>query len=244
MPTDSHNGNALYRLQHTLQTGPERCAEPPAIGASSLQEALSSSAFDTAATAFVLAALEEAQAPLLWVQDRMSRREFGRINTPGLTGLKDEAHVLHVAVNNARDVLWAMEEGASCAGLGGVLGEIHGGPAVLDFTATKRLVLRSEASGVPVWLIRSGDTGGLSAARERWRVSTHPSTPHIYDPQAPGHPAWQAELFRARSRPPGTWTVHHDPSKDRKQDRLRLVSQTRHATLDDAAARERTSHAG
>ena len=48
-----------------------------------------------------------------------------------------------------------MEQGAGCAGLSAVVGEIHGAPAVLDFTATKRLALRAEASGVPVWPIRS-----------------------------------------------------------------------------------------
>ena len=111
-----------------------------------------------------------------------------------------KAPVLRVEVSHPRDVLWAMEEGAACAGLSAVVGEIHGAPEVLSFTATKRLALRSEASGVPLWLIRSGDHGALSAARERWRVSSLPSDMHPWNSAAPGQPVWEAELFRARGR--------------------------------------------
>ena len=78
----------------------------------------------------------------------------------------------------------------AAAGLGAVVGEISGNPAALDFTASKRLTLRAEASGVPLWLIRSHDAQGLSAARERWRVGASPSMRHPHDPGAPGAPRW------------------------------------------------------
>ena len=130
------------------------------------------------------------------------------------------------SVNHPRDVLWTMEEGAACAGLSAVIGEVHGGPEVLDFTATKRLSLRAEASNVPLYLIRSGDPGGLSAARMRWRISSLPSQAHPYDAQAPGAARWDLELFRARGHAPGRWVAAHDPDKSqspRAADRLRLV---------------------
>ena len=163
---------------------------------------------------------------MLWVQDFLSRRENGAPYTPSLRGFGLDQPVLLVTVSHPRDVLWTMEEGAACAGLSAVIGEVHGGPEVLDFTATKRLSLRAEASGVPLYLIRSGDPGGLSAARMRWRVSALPSLIHPQDAQAPGAPRWDLDLFRARGHPPGRWVATYDPDSRksaRAADRLRLV---------------------
>lgn len=171
-----------------------------------LKDALLAQPFDAAATAFVLGCLPRSKLPVLWVQDRASRLENGRVYGPALQGVQ----LLRVEVSHARDVLWAMEEGAACAGLSAVVGEVHGAPPVLDFTATKRLAMRAEASGVPVWLIRSGAVEGLSAARERWRIGSLPSETHPHNAAAPGAPVWEAELFRARGRSPGTWAVSHD----------------------------------
>lgn len=200
-------------------------AAPPVPGRAALQEAFAGRAMDASATGFVLAVLPAGTAPILWVQDRSSRREGGRPYLPGAGKPAPLAPILRVEVSHPRDVLWTMEEGAACAGLSAVVGEIHGDPAVLDFTATKRLALRAEASGVPVWLIRTGGAAGLSAARERWRIGALPSSPHPHDPAAPGAPLWAAELFRARGRPPGRWEAHREPggAGGGAADRLRLV---------------------
>lgn len=180
-----------------------------------MREAFAACPLDPAALAFALAALPQGTRPVLWVQDRAARREGGRLYGPsadarGRTFLRVEA-------GHPRDALWAMEEGASCAGLSAVVGEIHGAPAALDLTATRRLALRAEASGVPVWLIRSGPPG-LSAARERWRVGSLPSAADPFDPQAPGAPLWEAELFRARGRAPGRWVAARDGAHDGARD--------------------------
>ena len=179
---------------------------------------------DASATGFVLSLLGDCtKGPILWVQDHASRRENGRIYLPGLTPHRVEHTILQAAVSHPRDVLWAMEEGAACAGLSAVVGEIHGAPAALSFTATKRLAIRAEASGVPVYLIRSGDPGVLSAARMRWRTSSLPSMPHPHDARAPGTAQWAVELFRARGHAPGRWIARHDPDATRTTDRFRLV---------------------
>ena len=53
-------------------------------------------------------------------------------------------------------------------------------------------------SGVPCWLVRLGGTANFSGARMRWRIASAPSLANPLDPRAPGAPAWDAELFRAR----------------------------------------------
>ena len=74
-----------------------------------------------------------------------------------------------------------------------------------------------------------GGHANLSGARMRWRIASAPSLANALDPKAPGAPAWDAELFRARGFMPGsgaslamrnTRMVSHD----RAADRLDLVA--------------------
>jgi protein ImuA len=144
--------------------------------------------------------------PFLWVQDRMAILESGRVHPPGLP----TQDLIHVEARDARDALWAMEEGLRCTALSCVIGEIWGDPRVLDFTATRRLAVAAERSGVAAFLIRLGGHANLSGARMRWRIASAPSLADDLDPRAPGLPVWDAELFRARGAPPGRWSVTHD----------------------------------
>jgi protein ImuA len=91
-----------------------------------------------------------------------------------------------------------------------VIGELWGDPKALDFTATRRLAVASERSGTPCWLIRLGGSANLSGARMRWRIGSAPSLANPLDVRAPGLPAWDAELFRARGMPPGEWNLAHE----------------------------------
>jgi protein ImuA len=173
---------------------------------------------------FLLAQLRP-DKPLLWVQDRMAILESGRVHPPGLP----TQDLIHVEARDARDALWAMEEGLRCSGLSAVVGEIWGDPKALDFTATRRLAVASERSGVAAFLIRLGGHANLSGARMRWRIASAPSLANDLDPKAPGLPAWDAELFRARGSPPGRWSIAHEA------DRFHLVA----ASGDRALGEER-----
>ena len=154
---------------------------------------------------FLLAQLDGSK-PLLWVQERMAILEGGRIHPPGLPS----RNLIHVEARDAKDALWAMEEGLRCSALSCVIGEIWGDPRALDFTATRRLAVASERSGVAAFLIRLGGHANLSGARMRWRIASAPSLINDLDSKAPGSPVWDAELFRARAMPPGRWTITHD----------------------------------
>ena len=150
-------------------------------------------------------------APFLLVQDAAARASFGTIGIRGAFPGFDPARMIHVGARNARDALWAMEEGVK-AGLH-VIGEIEGSPRALDFTATRRLEHFAQAACVGCMLVRVGSgtaTHGSSGARRRWRVSARPSLPDPFDPRAPGRPRWCLELLRARDRAPGRWIVEPD----------------------------------
>ncbi|WP_156788392.1 ImuA family protein [Roseobacter sp. CCS2] len=177
-----------------------------------LSEAFLSPPTDASAVGFALSQLPPTNAPILWAQDRLSRKEAGR---PALAGMPADRPIIMVDLSRAADVLWAMEDGLRCHALGAVIGEVWGDPPSLDFTATKRLAMRAEAADVSCWLIRRAASPDLSAARDRWRIASLPSTPHPYDPQAPGAPRWSLDLFRSRRSKPGQWVATYDGAADR-----------------------------
>ena len=154
----------------------------------------------------------------------MAILESGRIHPPGFGDLD----VIHVEARDARAALWAMEEGVRCSALSAVIGELWGDPAALDFTATRRLAVAAERTGTACWLVRLNGTANLSGARMRWRLASAPSLPHELDARAPGLPAWDAELFRARGAPPGRWTLAHEA------DSFHLVSGAGDRAMDEA----------
>lgn len=159
---------------------------------STLREIFSDNATDAAVMGFLLCRLPQ-DGPVLWVQDRLTRLEAGVPYAPGF-GVR----LLRLDVSRAVDVLTALEDGLNCAGIAAAVGEVWGDPPALSFTATKRLALRAERSGVPCWLIRRSAVPNLSAARERWRVASVPSELNTEDPRAPGSERWHTDLFRAR----------------------------------------------
>ena len=205
---------------HRLPSGPDERWRLPAPPGPTLCELFAGHPRDSGWIGFLLAQIETGK-PLLWVQERMAVLEAGRIYPPGI-GLAD---LIHVTARDARSALWAMEEGLRCAALGAVIGELWGDPKSLDFTATRRLAVAAERSSVPAWLVRLGGAANLSGARMRWRVTSAPSLAHPFDPRAPGAPAWDAELFRARGHPPGRWSVSHDSHS------FRLVAASRDRAL-------------
>jgi protein ImuA len=193
---------------HQLPSGLGERWHLPTSSSPTLSELFAAHPRDSGWTGFLLAQLDS-EKPLLWVQDRMAIIESGRVHPPGLPS----QNLIHVEARDAREALWTMEEGVRCTALSWVIGELWGDPRVLDFTATRRLAVASERSGVPCWLVRLGGTPNLSGARMRWRIMSAPSLLNLFDERAPGLPAWDAELFRARGCPPGRWSITHDETQ-------------------------------
>lgn len=156
-----------------------------------------------AAALFAAFILGRRKGPVLWV---LRRRD---LFAPGLAaaGLHpdrlifaetgDDAHVLPVA-----------EEGLRHKGLAGVVAEA----ARLTLTASRRLQLASETSGVTAIVIRrwkgAGDLDlGGTAAATRWRLTALASTPLEGGVPGVGDPRWRLELLRCRGAEPATWIV-------------------------------------
>jgi len=182
----------------------------------------------TGFTAALLARLATPKRPALWI---LRGRD---LYAPGLAayGLTPDRLVAVRAVRPV-DALWAMEEALRCSTLSAVLGELAG----LDLTASRRLQLAAESSGVTGFLLDAsagasggrnqwmagrpmagGRTEGLSAAVTRWRLDAVPSLDEEEDaaprpaggPPGLGMPRWSVMLERCRGGRPGIWTLAWD----------------------------------
>jgi protein ImuA len=155
------------------------------------------------AALFVAGVLARLSGPVLWC---LKRRD---LFAPALAriGLHHE-RVIYCETWKDRDVLPAIEEGLTCKGLAGVVGEV----TKLSLTASRRLQLCAGASGVTALLIRRWRNAGEralaeepTAASTRWRISPSPSPLGGFE----GLPRqlWKVELLRVRGGEPHSWIL-------------------------------------
>ncbi|WDR00037.1 hypothetical protein PSC71_04405 [Devosia sp. J2-20] len=122
-------------------------------------------------------------------------QEMGLPYGPGLIsfGFDPDALVL-VRAANMTELLWAAEEAIACRAVAAVVADIAGHQKMLDFTASRRLGLRTTNAGSSMLLLRYGTGREASAAHLRWRVTPVLSAARRFDALAPGAPRWQVQL--------------------------------------------------
>lgn len=187
--------------------------QAPGLQLATLHELVSAHSRDAGAlSGFCLALVASLMAArsgqVLWVLDPQVAREAGWPHGSGLARFGvDPARVIAVMPRRPEEILWAMEEGAGCAALAAVVGEVQGAPKAVDLTATRRLLLRARSGGVPVFLVRHGADREPTAALTRWCVAPAVSTAPPLIRQGPhdaiGNAAWTVTLTRNRDGRPG-----------------------------------------
>ncbi|MCU0830365.1 MAG: hypothetical protein MUC58_02410 [Rhizobiaceae bacterium] len=198
-------------------------ALPGRLAAGALHEMFAASGADAAAACgfAALSAMIAAQGrAILWVRQTMIEAEFGLIHPPGLIELGlDPARVALVRVRDAGEALKAADEAVRCGGLGALIVDLHGNPAKLDLTATRRLSLGAAQSGVTAFLTRSAGEPAPNAAATRWRVQAAPS--RALEARAPGPPAFGLTLLRDRT---GGMQRHWQVEWNRDETRFELLA--------------------
>ncbi len=123
---------------------------------------------------------------------------------------------VYVEAGDEPSVLTCFEEGLRHGALGAVVAEVAG----LSMTASRRLHLAAEGSGVIGIAIRrwrrqreATDFEQLTAAVTRWRVSTLPSTP--LPMPGVGRARWQLELLRCQAAERANFEVEACDAKGR-----------------------------
>ena len=153
-----------------------------------------------------------------------------RIYAPGLArvGLMP-ARLLAVTASSDAALLGVMEEGLRHSLLACVVGEVD----KLDLTASRRLHLAAEKSGVTALVLRTSSRRAETepiAAAGRWRITPFPSAHHAI--AEAGAPRWSLELLQSRNGATGAWIVEAPDA----QGHLRLSSALDHGLAAAPAA--------
>ncbi|QDG75250.1 ImuA family protein [Labrenzia sp. PHM005] len=156
--------------------------------------------------------------PALIVQDVRATQESGHFHGAGLLAFGiDPARLIVVRAKRLDELLWCLEEGASCSALAAVFGEVQGEQRPVGLTASRRIALRSGRSTVPVILLRHGAVEEPTAALTRWQIAPAASRPPEFLEEGPhaglGAPAWTVNLTRNREGRPGRLTVEWDHAR-------------------------------
>ncbi len=149
-------------------------------------------------------------ASILWLRTNEAEQYCGRFHAAGFAELGGDPDALLLAIApDPRALLQSAADAAACAGLGAVIVECWGKFPALDLTASRRLVLAAEQSGVTVILLRIDASPVASAADTRWAVQAAPSV--ALEADAPGPALFDIELLRRRAGPSGMrWRVEWD----------------------------------
>ncbi len=144
---------------------------------------------------------------IVWLREAAVVQGGGHLHAPGLVEIGvDPARLLLGLLPDPLSVLRAAADVVRCAGVGVAVIELHRDPKALDLTASRRLALAAEESGVTALLLRIAATPVASAADTRWAVRSCASQP--LPANAPGHPTFDLELLRQRGRgADGRWQV-------------------------------------
>ena len=148
--------------------------------------------------------------PLVWLRAELAEVLGGRIHAPGLCEIGiDPGQMIMAILPDPLTVLRAAADVVRCAEVGVTVIELWRMPRELDLTASRRLAVAAEASGVTALMLRTQAEPGPSAAHTRWALRSAASAP--LEANAPGYPAMEVELLRQRGRPAGgRWLVEWD----------------------------------
>jgi protein ImuA len=145
--------------------------------------------------------------PVFWVCPDYERLEFGHLNGRGWRELGgDPTRLFLVRAPNAAEALMATADIIACPHVGAVVTELSGQPRCLDLTASRKLALAADRSGVTSFLLREAAHAEPSATQTRWTVQA--ATGAAADDW--GAPTLDAGLVRNRGGGLGRWTMEWD----------------------------------
>ena len=157
----------------------------------------------------VLSRLRIQNKTIVWVTQSLAGMEGGRLHGCGIQEMAMRpSDFIWVDAKRSADVLWAIEECLASKAVAAVVGEVLDDGAI-ELTATRRIALRSERSGVPAYIVTARSSAGVAtAARTRWSIGPLPSRTQTLL----GAPSWSLKLIKNRSGPCGEALLGYSPS--------------------------------
>lgn len=134
---------------------------------------------------------------IFWLRERSAEARGGCLHAPGLAELGlDPGRVVLGVMDDALGLLRVAGEVVRCPDIAVAVIELWRMPRALDLTASRRLAVAAEASGVTALMLRADAEPTPSAAHSRWSVAAAAAAP--LEANAPGYPTFAVNLLRQR----------------------------------------------
>jgi protein ImuA len=188
------------------------------IYAAEMDDASAAAGFVVALATGMAANGKDEGRTILWLRSERCVRRGGILNASGWVEMGASPDLcLFGIVPDAQMLLRAAVDGLRSSALAAVIVESWGRMAELDLTASRRLALAAEKSGVPLFLLRIDAEPVASAAQTRWQIASAPS--HALPCYAPGQASFDLTLLRQRSGPSGLrWRLEWDRDQRKFRD--------------------------
>jgi protein ImuA len=110
--------------------------------------------------------------------------------------------IIFIHLQKEKEILWVIEEALKCESLSAVIAQINN----VSFTASRRLQLAVEQSGVTGFILRQNPHNiNTIACIARWRITSLSSIAD--DMPGVGFPCWNVELLKVRNGKPSSWQI-------------------------------------
>ncbi len=183
-----------------------------------VHEFCSTSAEDSAVTggfvSGILSSLMQKNGVCIWISP------YRNIFPPALSsfGIAPDK-VIFINLQKEKEILWATEESLKCEGLAAVVAETR----ELSFTASRRLQLAVEQSGVTGFILRHNPRSpGANACVTRWEITSLPGELSGNMPGV-GFPRWNVNLLKVRNGTPGNWRIEFAEGQFRHVPEIRTI---------------------
>lgn len=152
--------------------------------------------------------------PVFWVSEGAATFEAGFLYAEGLSWFGvDPAQIIHVHPRDLGDALWAAGEVARSGNPLATVFHVKGNHRALDLAVSRKLMLRAQTGGAPLFLLRQAGEEEASSAATRWHVAPAPSLPDAQFERGVGHMRLALSLEKNRNGRTGHWLVAWNPEK-------------------------------
>lgn len=150
--------------------------------------------------------------PIVWLSEPSADLDTGMLFPGGISHLGlDPSRIACIRPPHLADCFWAAGEALRTGGLAAVVLHLKGNPNTFDLSISRKLMLRAQTSGIPLFTLRQAGAEEASSAATRWHIKPSPSLPNEIYPKGLGHMRLTLTLEKNRNGQTGQWLIAWNP---------------------------------